>query len=149
MEGSKCGSGSPKYTDPTDPGPDADPDPHHFVQLEQLKGFSSVFYVCTSYLKSKKTLAAGLNSCCLSQEGKGVVPTRVADPWHFGGSGSGSADPCLWLMDSDPDPSIFIIDLQDTNKKTIKKNSFPAYYFLKVLLHHFSKIKSQKEVTKQ
>jgi hypothetical protein len=37
---------------------------------------------------------------------------------------------------------IFIIDLQDANK------SFSAYYFLKVLLHHFSKIKSQKEVTK-
>jgi hypothetical protein len=50
--------------------------------------------------------------------------------------------------DPDPDPSLFIIDRQDANKKLIKK-SFPAYYFLKVLLHHFSKIKSQKEVTKQ
>jgi hypothetical protein len=29
------------------------------------------------------------------------------------------------------------------------KKSFPAYYILKVLLHHFSKIKSQKNVTKQ
>ncbi len=28
--------------------------------------------------------------------------------------------------------------------KTNLKKSFPAYYFLKVLLHHFSKIKSQK-----
>jgi hypothetical protein len=51
-------------------------------------------------------------------------------------------------MDADPDPSIFI-DFQDANKKLISKKSFPAYYFLKVLLHHFSKIKSQKEVTKQ
>jgi hypothetical protein len=51
--------------------------------------------------------------------------------------------------DSDTDPSIFIIHLQDANKKLIKKKSFPAYYFLKVLLHHFSKIKSQKEVTEQ
>jgi hypothetical protein len=50
-------------------------------------------------------------------------------------------------MDPDPDPSIFIIDLQDANKKTNKKR-FSAYYFLKVLLHHFSKVKSQKEVTK-
>jgi hypothetical protein len=49
----------------------------------------------------------------------------------------------------DPDSSIFIIDLQDANKKQIKKKSFSAYYFLKVLLHHFSKIKSQKEVTKE
>jgi hypothetical protein len=34
-------------------------------------------------------------------------------------------------------------------QKTNLKKSFPAHYFLKVLLHHFSKIKSQKEVTKQ
>jgi hypothetical protein len=31
--------------------------------------------------------------------------------------GSGSADPCLWLMD--PDPAIFVIDLQDAGKKLI------------------------------
>jgi hypothetical protein len=33
--------------------------------------------------------------------------------------GSGSADPCLFLIDSDPDPgpAIFVIDLQDANKK--------------------------------
>ncbi len=74
----------------------------------------------------------------------------VADPWHFGvdldpdldprihasdkwiriwirgsipltnGSGSGSADPCLWQMDpdADPDPAIFVTDHQDSNKKT-------------------------------
>ncbi len=43
------------------------------------------------------------------------------------GSGSGAADPCLWLMDpdSDPvpdadqDPAIFVIYLQDANKKLI------------------------------
>ncbi len=46
--------------------------------------------------------------------------------------GSGSVDPCLWLMDpdsdpdADPDPSIFIIDLQDANKKLM---------FFKVFLH--------------
>jgi hypothetical protein len=49
---------------------------------------------------------------------------------------------------ADPDPSIFIIDLQDANKKLILKK-ISAYHFLKVLLHHFSKIKCQKEVTKQ
>ncbi len=41
------------------------------------------------------------------------------------GSGSGSADPCFWLMDPDPDldpdPAIFIIDLQDGNKNLYKK----------------------------
>jgi hypothetical protein len=43
--------------------------------------------------------------------------------------GSKSADPCLWLMDPDI--------------------SFSAYCFLKVHLHHVSKIKSPKEVRKQ
>ncbi len=42
--------------------------------------------------------------------------TSVADPWHFG------VDPCLWLLD--PDPAIFVIDLQDANKKLIKKIGF-------------------------
>jgi hypothetical protein len=43
------------------------------------------------------------------------------------------------------DPAIFVLDLQGANKKTI----FSAYYFLKVHLHIFSKIKGYKEVTKQ
>jgi hypothetical protein len=38
----------------------------------------------------------------------------------------------------DPDPAIFVTDIQDAN--------IPAYYLLKVHLHHFSKIKSQKEL---
>ncbi len=65
----------------------------------------------------------------------------------WGGSGSGSADPRLWLMDpdSDPDPAIFVIDLQDARKKQFFNTNFSTYYFLKVHLHHFSKIKSQKE----
>jgi hypothetical protein len=54
--------------------------------------------------------------------------------------GSGSADPCLGLMD--PDPAIFVIDLQDANKKTTV--GFSDFYFLQVHLHHFSKIKSRK-----
>jgi hypothetical protein len=51
----------------------------------------------------------------------------------------------------DPDPAVFVIDLQDANKKTNLKKSFSAYYFLKVYLpvHYFSKINSPKEVTKQ
>ncbi len=46
-------------------------------------------------------------------------------------------------MAPDPDPTIFVIDLQNTTKTTIK-NSFSAYYFLKVHLHNFSKIKNSK-----
>ncbi len=36
--------------------------------------------------------------------------------------GSGSADPCLWLRD--PYPAIFVIDLQDGNKKLIFFSKF-------------------------
>jgi hypothetical protein len=46
--------------------------------------------------------------------------------------------------DADPDPSVFITDLPDANKKTDLKK-----VFFWVLLHPFSKIKCQKEVTKQ
>jgi hypothetical protein len=45
----------------------------------------------------------------------------------------------------DPEPAIFVIDLQDASKKLIFNTVFSAYYFLKVHLHHFSKIKIQKE----
>jgi hypothetical protein len=53
----------------------------------------------------------------------------------------------------DPDPAIFVIDLQDANKKINLKKKFFAYYFLKVhtftYIHISIKEKSQKEVTKQ
>jgi hypothetical protein len=55
--------------------------------------------------------------------------------WYW--SGSGSADPCLWPVDPPPDPApdpaIFVLDLQDANKKTI----FSPYFFFKVHLQHF------------
>jgi hypothetical protein len=50
----------------------------------------------------------------------------------------------------DPDHAIFVIDLQDAKKLKAKfLNIFSAYHFLKVHLNNFSKINSQKEVTKQ
>jgi hypothetical protein len=52
-------------------------------------------------------------------------------------------------MDPDPDPAIYVIDLQDANKKLIFLKQFSVYYFLKSHIHHFSKIKSSKEVSKQ
>jgi hypothetical protein len=59
---------------------------------------------------------------------------------------SGSADSCLCLMY--PDPAIFVINLQDANKKLQK-----VFLLITVLfeghLHNFSKIKSQKEVTER
>ncbi len=51
---------------------------------------------------------------------------------------SSVADP----LNADPDPAIFVSDLQTSTKN---------YFFplLKVHIHHFSEIKSAKEVTKQ
>ncbi len=48
-------------------------------------------------------------------------------------------------LDADPDPAIFVSDLQDVNKKLILLFTF---YFLKIHLHNFSKIKSHKEAKK-
>ncbi len=50
--------------------------------------------------------------------------------------------------DADADPDIFVIDLQDDNKKQIFVKKFSAYYFFKVHLHHFSKIKKSKRCHK-
>jgi hypothetical protein len=47
-----------------------------------------------------------------------------------------------------PDPAIFVIDLQDANKKNLNKKFF-CLVLLKVHLHSFSMIKRPKEVTKQ
>ncbi len=48
-------------------------------------------------------------------------------------------------MDPDPDPYIFVIDLQDASKELIFEHNFFCFDFLKPHLHHFSKIKIQKE----
>ncbi len=79
----------------------------------------------------------------------GVLSHSDADPWHFGTDADPRIHASLWLMDLDPDPAIFVIDIQDDNKKTNFWKSFSAYYFLKVHLHSFSRIICQKEVTKQ
>ncbi len=55
--------------------------------------------------------------------------------------GSGSADPCLWLMD--PDPAIFVIHLQDVNKKQIFKKFFGLFLF-EGTFTSFSKDKKSK-----
>jgi hypothetical protein len=60
--------------------------------------------------------------------------------------GSGSADPCL--CPKDPDPDIFVFDLQeqDANKKQFFSKFFCLLLF-KGIFHHFSEIKSHKEGT--
>ncbi len=39
--------------------------------------------------------------------------------WYGSGCGSWSADPYLWLTDPEPEPAIFVSDLQDVNKKNV------------------------------
>ncbi len=63
----------------------------------------------------------------------------------WGGSGSGSSDPCFWLMDPDPEPGSGSCYFRHWPSRWQQNTIFSAYYFLKVHLHHFSKIKSQKE----
>jgi hypothetical protein len=67
--------------------------------------------------------------------------------------GSGSADPCLSLMvpdldpnpDADTDPSTFIIDLQDANKKQIfLKRFFCILLFEGTFTSFFEDKKSKK-----
>ncbi len=60
------------------------------------------------------------------------------------GSGSGGSMP----LTNGSGSCYFRLWPQDDNKKQFFLN-FSAYYFLKVHLHNFSKVKSQKEVTKQ
>jgi hypothetical protein len=54
-------------------------------------------------------------------------------------------------MDPDPDPAIFVINLQACQQKANLKNFFFAYHFLKVWYIYiiFKDKKSQKEVAKQ
>jgi hypothetical protein len=71
----------------------------HFASLSYF-GQNTLFKLGIMFIKMDFSLFQ--NQCCGSMT-------------FWGGSGSGSADPCLWIMDpdSDPDPAIFVIDLQD------------------------------------
>jgi hypothetical protein len=62
------------------------------------------------------------------------------------GSGSCYADPCLCLMDpdSDLDPPIFIIDLQEANKKVSKKKFFCLLLFECTFTSFFKDKKSKR-----
>ncbi len=46
-------------------------------------------------------------------------------------------------MDPDPDPAIFVINLQDASKKLIFNTIFSLLLLVVGTLHHFSKIKSE------
>jgi hypothetical protein len=51
--------------------------------------------------------------------------------------------------DADPDPAIFVIDLQDANKQKIIKKKFFCLLLFEGTFTSYSKIKSLKEVPKQ
>jgi hypothetical protein len=51
--------------------------------------------------------------------------------------------------DADTDPTIFVLDFQDANKKQIFYKVFLLITFKSYIYIFFSKIKSQKEVAKQ
>ncbi len=77
------------------------------------------------------------------------IISSVAGPWHFGvDPWSGSADPCLWLMDPDPGSRSCYFrhwPSRCQQKTNLLTQFFLLAYFLKLHLHHFSNIKSQKE----
>ncbi len=58
--------------------------------------------------------------------------------------GSGSA--CLWLIDTDPDPAIFVICLQDANKKIIFVKVFLLISFFEGTFTSFFKDKKSRFV---
>ncbi len=67
-----------------------------------------------------------------------VLQTSVADPWRF------DLDPDLdpWIHFSDcpdQDPAIFVIELQDANKKLIFVKKFLCLLLLKVNVQHFQR----------
>jgi hypothetical protein len=65
---------------------------------------------------------------------KHFVKNSVPDPWHFGVN----PDPRIHASEKWIRTVIFVIDLQDVNKKLYFLKSLSAYYFLKLHLHHFS-----------
>jgi hypothetical protein len=53
-------------------------------------------------------------------------------------------DPNLWLMNPDPDPAIFVIDLQDANKSLFFKKFFCLLLFEGTFTSFFKDKKSKR-----
>ncbi len=97
--------------------------------------FVLAFLVCCLLFPHSPTAWIRSQQCC-----------RSMTFWCGSGSGSGSADPCFWLMD--PDPGSGSCYFRHWPSRCQQKSNFclnfSAYYFLKVHLHHFYKIKVKK-----
>jgi hypothetical protein len=88
---------------------------------------------------AQDALASGVDQPSVLPWNQGHILKQCCGSMTFsGGSGSGSADPCLWLMDPDPDRHW---PYQDANKKLV----FFVFYFLKVHVHHFERYKVKKK----
>ncbi len=116
-------------------------DPQHW------RSFSSLFHLPIS-----SSMQIELLLCVSNRYFIYLKPNQCCGSMTFWcGSGSGSADPCLWLLnpDPDPDPAIFVIDLQDANKKIFFIFIFSAYryYFWRYIYITF-KDKMSKESAK-
>ncbi len=90
-----------------------------------------------------------LGSKAIARVSSGVEPcpaNQCCGSMTFWG-GSGTADPCLWLMDpdSDPDPGSvsFYFRHWPSRCQQFFNTIFSAYDFLKLHLHPFSKVKIQ------
>ncbi len=100
---------------------------------------SSVYVVIRPFLYSDNIFINNNKNCCLFLQCCGSMTY-----W----CGSGSADPCLWPMDPDPDPAILVIDLPDANKKLIFYFYFFCYLLFEGTFTSFFTDKKSKRVTK-
>jgi hypothetical protein len=125
----------------------ANPDPYQNVTDPQHCPELCLIRIEDSYTTS--TIPQKFREKCCS--GQHTGPGQCCGSMTFkGGSGSGSAGPCLSIMD--PDPAIFVITLPKMPTKNILKKFFCLLLFegtSTCTCTSFSMIKSQKEVTKQ
>ncbi len=87
---------------------------------------------------SQHTISYKIKSCAVWKRECREQWSRSMTFW----CGSGSADPCIWLMN--PDPAIFVIELQDVNKKRIKKSFFCLLLFERIFTLFFKDKKSRR-----
>jgi hypothetical protein len=95
---------------------------HKFNKIEYFLIFEMLKKKCRPNFKELLKFLPKKFSLCSQIYGVGIQQC-CGSMTFWGGSGSGSADPCLWLVDpdpdSDPDPAIYVTNLQDASKKLI------------------------------
>ena len=97
-------------------------------------------FTCPQYRYKRPAPPTGLTAGLYRQRCQGNPPKKK-DSLELSGI-------VIWSKDLDPDPAIFVLNLQDGNKKLFFV-SFSAYYCWRYIYIIFLRIKSHKEVTKQ